>query len=50
LAESRKEDGVEALLYIVEEGLRGTRGEFDGETEKFCWKGVAELSIGPPSM
>lgn len=41
-----EEEGIEALLYMVEKGSCCTRGEFEGENEKFCWKGPAEVIIG----
>ena len=31
---------------MVEKGPCCTRGEFEGEKEKFCWNGPAEVIIG----
>lgn len=39
------EEGIE-LLYIVENGPCGARGELDGENEKFCRSGPADVIIG----
>ena len=39
------EEGTE-LLYIAENGPWGARGELDGENEKFCRSGPAEVITG----
>jgi hypothetical protein len=46
----RDDEGTEELLYTLEKGPWGIIGEVEGEKEKFCWKGPAEVMIGSLSM
>ena len=42
----REEEGIEELLYTLEKGPAETMGDVEGEKEKFCWKGPADVIIG----